>query len=258
MTTLIETRDRVRDFANKDNTVLPDSLVDQFLGWAADEAYYLLEIPPLERVITISKPTHPTFFNDQPDEDFSRVVVPEDTSRIISMMDVANPSRPNTYRDRYSYREFRDECYRRQGDPYIYTRVGNEYLFYPVLTDESALEIFYYARLADVKGERIDSASPQVLYYTDALGQDRRADNDNSYTPVGTTSTVGNWLRDQNFRVLLFGALYRAFDYLEENDGMERYLAKFQQEIQLQNSTENNRKNRGGSISMGFDDRNLL
>ena len=42
---------------------------------------------------------------------------------------------------------------------------------------------------------------------------------------------VPNWLRDENERVVLMGALAEAFFYLQENEESQKYAALFQAEI---------------------------
>ncbi len=48
MATYNELVDMVRDWANRDVSVLPDSIIQSCLRYTADEAYRTLEIPPLE------------------------------------------------------------------------------------------------------------------------------------------------------------------------------------------------------------------
>ena len=259
MTTLVKLRNMVRDFTNKDSEVLPDTIVDDFLGWAADEIFNTLEIPPFEKVITISKAGNASFFTaDIEAENFTRVVVPDDLTRFIAVTDVSSPSDPKVFQDRYSYRSFRDESFHRSGDYNIFCRQGGQLLLFPELSDDASLEIFYYSRLVDLKGERIDSATPRVLYYIDENAAARRADDDSIYTPVGTTTAISNWLRDQNTRMVVFGACKYAMEYLEEPDGIANYTQKFSHEMDVQNRAEKNRVTRGGSVTLGFNDHNLL
>ena len=65
-------------------------------------------------------------------------------------------------------------------------------------------------------------------------------------TPSGQTLTVTtvtryginvpNWLREENERVVLFGALQEAFTYLQEEDQAAKYLQLFFQEIEELNA----------------------
>ena len=61
-----------------------------------------------------------------------------------------------------------------------------------------------------------------------------------------------HWLRDTNEKVLLFGALHQAFDYLDEADQSGKYKAKFEQEIQKLNKEDMDRMNSGGNINVNF------
>ena len=60
------------------------------------------------------------------------------------------------------------------------------------------------------------------------------------------------WLRDVNEKALLFGALYQAFDYLDENEQTGKYKSKFEQEIYKLNQEEMMRMNSGGNININF------
>ena len=69
---------------------------------------------------------------------------------------------------------------------------------------------------------------------------------------------VPNWLRDENQKVILFGALYHAFDYLQDPQEAQRFLAKFQGEMEQLRKEEMMRKTSGGNIQMHFNGRGLI
>ena len=60
------------------------------------------------------------------------------------------------------------------------------------------------------------------------------------------------WLRDENEKALLFGALYQAFDYLDENEQTGKYKSKFEQEIYKLNQEDMMRMNSGGNVNINF------
>lgn len=253
MTTLVEFRRLVRDYANKGESALQDSVVDRSLKWAADDIYHVLDYPPFESVLTLRRTTHPQYFNDVEEEDFSRIVVPENFTKMISIMDTIEPARAIVYNSKLDYRSFRDDYSRNPFDNYIWTRQGGHFLIYPKLPENTCLELFMYRRLLDIKIERIDSAEPAVGYYTDINGATRRADTDAEYTPVGTTSAVFNWLRDSNEKALLFGALAHAFDVLEDEDMKQRWLLRFKEEIAMLSNEEHKRRTSGGNLVITYD-----
>ena len=87
-------------------------------------------------------------------------------------------------------------------------------------------------------------------------------------SPVTATETVNltgyygsltpNWLREQNERVVLFGALAEVFAYLQEDDQAQKYAQIFFQEIQELNDEDRMRKASGGNIQQNFNGRGLI
>ena len=69
---------------------------------------------------------------------------------------------------------------------------------------------------------------------------------------------VPNWLRDENERVLLMGALAEVFFYLQEDDEAQKYAALFLQEIQELNDEDRMRHASGGNIQVNFNGRGLI
>ena len=69
---------------------------------------------------------------------------------------------------------------------------------------------------------------------------------------------VPNWLREENERVLLMGALAEVFFYLQENDEAQKYAALFTQEIQELNDEDNMRDASGGNVQVNFNGRGLI
>ena len=71
-------------------------------------------------------------------------------------------------------------------------------------------------------------------------------------------SEVGHWLRDENERILLFGALTEAFIYLEEDTMIDKYKTLFELEIEELNREEKMRQAVGGNVSKNFNGRGLI
>lgn len=83
--------------------------------------------------------------------------------------------------------------------------------------------------------------------------------------PMGTTGSVQlfgnavpNWLRDENERVILMGALAEIFFYLQENEEGQKYSALFAAEVQELNSEDQMRNASGGNVQMNFNGRGLI
>jgi len=130
-----------------------------------------------------------------------------------------------------------------------YARKGNAVIFYPAAKLGDVYEIHYYRRLTDldarylVNQDNIDSGLA-VASTVDADGAvEYPASSGNYY--VGTE--VPNWLRDSNERVLLWGAVSHAFDYVGEDERSAKYATQQLQGIQELNQEEIQRKARGGS-----------
>ena len=69
---------------------------------------------------------------------------------------------------------------------------------------------------------------------------------------------VPNWLRDENERVVLMGALAEAFFYLQENEESQKYAALFQAEILELNKEDQMRHSSGGNVQVNFNGRGLI
>ena len=73
---------------------------------------------------------------------------------------------------------------------------------------------------------------------------------------IGTL--VPNWLRDQNERVLLMGALAELFAYVQEDDQAQKYLQVFKSEIAELNEEDAKRNASGGNLQVNFNGRGLI
>ena len=79
---------------------------------------------------------------------------------------------------------------------------------------------------------------------------------------TGTTMVYGNpvpnWLRDENERIILMGALAEAFFFLQENDEALKYAQLFTQEIQELNTENQMLHSSGGNVQVNFNGRGLI
>ena len=71
-------------------------------------------------------------------------------------------------------------------------------------------------------------------------------------------NSVPNWLKDENERVVLMGALAECFFYLQENDEAQKYAQLFTTEVQELNAEDVMRNASGGNIQMNFNGRGLI
>ena len=69
---------------------------------------------------------------------------------------------------------------------------------------------------------------------------------------------VGNWLKDQNERVLIWGALMNFGAFLDDEKMEARYEKKFLEDIQSLNNEERMRRAKGGNVQTNFNGRGLI
>lgn len=153
--------------------------------------------------------------------------------------------------------------------------------------NEEAFEIYYYRRLpalhahynvsaananlnlntvitemnpAPMAVSDTDEEIPTGILYQDAMGMFFDADTDPStLTEVMVYgNAVPNWLRDENERVILMGALAEIFFYLQENEEAQKYAQLFQMEIDELNKEDQMRNASGGNVQVNFNGRGLI
>ena len=69
---------------------------------------------------------------------------------------------------------------------------------------------------------------------------------------------AANWLRDQNERVLLMGALAECYAYLQDDDQAAKYLGLYQQEIEELNKEDSRRNSSGGNVQVNYTGSGLI
>jgi hypothetical protein len=106
-----------------------------------------------------------------------------------------------------------------------------------------------------------------LLYFNSATGTTAYAtQSDAQAADVGGTVTsayyigtlVPNWLRDQNERVLLMGALAEVFSFTQEDDQAQKYGTMFFNEIKELNDEDGKRNASGGNLQVNFNGRGLI
>ena len=326
--------DLVMDWANRDDSVLSESIVQSALRYAADEAYRKLEIPPLEHTTyyvlgeegdsltfvnnsntveapnvnlgLIDRTTEPNFRVNR-----SRLRVPGDAVSFIHirsygqverddmdrvMVDTSGTPEVTQTRDsgivfnektdvRTYYDFFADKT-----STSFWTRHGNELLVAGDISGGTVLELHYYRRLPALDARLaltvdevnalgayvgpIPNSNDQITVGTETYEAISTAEyvaltnlEQRTYillenVPVGntlenfpyvrSTTLTSNWLRDQNERALLFGALYHVFDYLQEDDQAQKYLARFYESLSELNDEERNRRASGGNVQINY------
>ena len=89
-------------------------------------------------------------------------------------------------------------------------------------------------------------------------------DDNADITFSNTTSTkyignlVSNWLRDENERVLLMGALTEIFAYVQDDDQSGKYKQLFNEEVLELNNEDATRNASGGNIQVTYNGRGMI
>ena len=196
-----------------------------------------------------------------------------------------------TFNDIYAERYNDAAVWTRQGNCILLApAVGNAGTNYGStgVGQEETIELYYYRRLPalharfDVSAANanlnlntttmptLDPTGISSLTDMNALeyipsGTLNIADGMYSDPAMGTTGTVTvygepvpNWLRDENERVVLMGALAELFFYLQENEEANKYAQLFSQEIAELNNEDQMRNASGGNVQVNFNGRNLI
>jgi len=279
----------IRDWANRDVSVLSNSVVSRCLNYAADEAYKTLRVPPLEFTATYvvngtQEEITAASSADIPDIGPSAfqgggnvlsIIAPTDMIEVIYIRnaDIGNKNVGIVYNEKVDSRTFNDG-FTQTKDFHFYTRIGNSFKLHGNFKRGDEVDVHYYRRLPglddkysatfinwvsglgtlDIGGSATTYANASSPNNTETYFNNRIAANSSYW--VGNLSS--NWLRDENERILLFGALKQVFIYLNDNPEIEKYQALFDGQIKALNTEETARKARGGNLAISFSGTNLI
>lgn len=280
---------KVRDWSNKpDVNTIPTSVIEDCLSYSADECYRLLRIPPLEETVT-----YVVSANDNTGEPnsngylaYTSFAIPEDLTQFIYIR-VVDSSNQETI----MFNEVTDK--RTFFDPYAETYSSNYWMWQdgkifikPQQAVGTRIEVHYYKRLPDLYAlysvipinyliGLSDAAQPYLnlvesggtnLYFSTANSVTKcfasYAEAAVYATPVTTKMYTGkevpNWLRDQNSRILIWGALYNLGAYLIDDVMEKRYQTKFIEGIESLNKEEKWRRSLGGNVQINVNTGGLI
>ena len=256
MATYTQLVDQIRSWSNRDAEILPSATIKQFINFAADNVYRELRIPPLEYVQTYTS-----------DTEGCRLAVPSDAIEFIQLRlkDAANSLTGYTvYGPKSDIRSFYTETTTKYGDHY-YTREADDLIVHPNFRDSEVIELYYYRRLPEMDARYLitdtDNATTIANYATlvsSLSASDRANDPDilNTQFTYRGNAYVGNlvphWLRDQNEKLILFGALAEAFTYLDEPAQAQSYQQRFMMEQAKLANEEHRRQYMGGNIQVHY------
>ena len=240
---------KVRDWANRDSAILTDSLVSDFLDYSADTCYRELRIPPLE--YTYQYPTIVTAGE-------TSLQLPPDLTEFIMFKVKNSAGKSLVFDQKLDLRSFTDK-YTAVGSG-SFTRKGQNLEFSPAAEVGDVYELHYYRRLFDldatyvINQNNIDVGNTTVASVGDAGAVEFPASSGSYYTG----NEVYNWLRDDNERMLLWGALHHAHEYLGSDDQSAKYLQKQMMAIDELNREEKRRRVSGASNMVTYEVSELL
>lgn len=236
---------KVRSWVNRDENILTNDLVGNFLDYSADYCYRNLRIPPLE---------HTFVYNaiDSETEGEDSILLPSDLSELIQFSKVNNQSERTVFNERLSLAAMQDKDFNKINANFA--RKGRALVFEPKAEIGDRFEVYYYRRLPDldavylVNQANINAGLCTIAESGDAGAVEFPASSGTFYTG----NEVPNWLRDDHERMLLWGAVAHALDYIGEDERAAKFFAKQKEAIVELNAEETKRKVNGGSMVASY------
>ena len=259
---------KVYDWSNRDISALPTQIVRDTLRYAADKSYRTLRIPPLEQVFNYTTLTADTSLGST--FPVFRFPIPGDLIEFIQIRqtDEANNGLSLVFNEKADIRTFRDAYSEKYNDYAYWTRErGNVLLSGFEITEATNIELYYYRRLPALNAQYSLTLANLNLGNLQTSADVTIPVRDPVYTAAELATFVADgavgrevpqWLRDENERIVLFGALTECFAYLQEDDQAQKYGTLFYEEIKELNDEERMLRASGGNVQMNFNGRGLI
>ena len=280
----------VRDWSNKDEEVVSDAVIQDSLQYAADKAYRTLRVPPLENVAVFvdsdDSLTNATVAGTNLNPSRTEIQVPQDLVEIISIKET--DSAGNTIRvfnEKLDPRTFFDPFAERYTNNNYFTRERNILYLSPGfgfsnLGTAANIEVYYYRRLPALNskyavtvlnfnaGLLTTTGGTTPLYFVngntttayatqaEATAADTGGAGTNTVNYIGID--VPHWLRDENERILIYGALAQIFAFTQDDAQASKYDKLFYGEIRELNEEDKLRQSSGGNVQMNFNGRGMI
>lgn len=279
---------KVRDWSAKpEANTIPDTVIASCLSYAADDCYQILRIPPLERTITYAV----ELADNSTTEDHTSFNIPSDLIEFAYLRELPQSNgRSAVFNEITDKRTFYD-AYSEKYNTYNWMWQDDKIFVHPQLEVGTTLEINYYRRLpaldalysavavnyltglsdGDQPYLTVGIGSDTPLYFA-GVGAAKQVfeilADATAYgltQPITTVTTqyyvgkeVPHWLRDENERMLIWGALFNLGAYLFDDIMEKRYEKKFKENLADINSEEKRRRARGGNVRMNFNTGGLI
>ena len=268
--------DMIHTYTNRDATVLPNDLIKNFADMASDDVYRKLRIPPLEA----------TFTYDPLIAAGSLIGIPGDTIEFIQLrkLDSTTLDVCEVYNARSDIRSFYIDNMSKYDGNY-YTREVNDLVVHPEMEIGDVMQLHYYKRLPSIyaryslTGENValglmytgvdqttvqdavEAAEPGAFEADpDLLAQITYASGSDADIPQGwyLGALAGNWLRDENLKMVLYGTQAEAYVYLKDAEKAQNFFALRDAEIEDLNTEAKLRAVRGGVAQTHYSGGHLL
>jgi len=280
----------VRNWCNRDEEVVSDAIIQDCLKYAADKAYRTLRVPPLENVAVYESSLLTTATTTgQSGLTITELQLPFDLIEFIQIKELDSEGKAlRVFNEKLDIRTFNDVNAEKYSNMNYWSRQRNVLLLTPGFNSTgqaNSIEMLYYRRLPALDalyavtvlnynagfltttgaGSGVEGSA--LLYFNSATGTTAYAtQSDAQAADVGGTVTsayyigtlVPNWLRDQNERVLLMGALAEIFSFTQEDDQAQKYGTMFFNEIKELNDEDGKRNASGGNLQVNFNGRGLI
>ena len=280
----------VRSWANRDEEVVSDAIIQDSLQYAADKAYRTLRIPPLENIAVFNNTddalTNATVAASNLNPSRTELQVPQDLVEIIHIKETdANGNTVRVFNEKLDTRTFFDPTTEKYTNNNYFTRERNVIMISPGFNDSnlgvaSNIEVYYYRRLPALNskyavttlnysaGFLTTTGGTTPLYFVngntatayttqaEATAADTNSAGTNSANYIGID--VPHYLRDENERILLYGALAQIFAFTQEDEQAVKYDKLFYGEIKELNDEDKQRQASGGNVQVNFNGRGLI
>jgi hypothetical protein len=276
----------VRDWSNRDSEAVSDAVIKDCLKYAADRSYRTLRVPPLENIVTYEKAelTAATTQGNALLPSRTEIQLPTDLVEFIQIREVdANDQTVRVFNEKVDIRTFNDP-YANRGTSYWAREKTSVYLA-PGFADASVLgtpekiKLYYYRRLPALNATytvnvlnfnagfltETGLTTDEPLYIVTTNNVETAYANvadvptgDTYVTKYYVGNLVYNWLRDDNEKVLLYGALAELFAYSQDEEQNQKYTNLFFKEIAELNDEDANRNASGGNLQVNFNGRGLI
>ena len=275
----------VRNWCNRDADVVSDAIIKDCLKYAADKTYRTLRIPPLENVVSYEKTALETATaKGQNGLTITELKLPSDLIEFIQIRELDSDKKAiRVFNEKLDIRTFNDVNAEKYSNMNYWSRQKDLLMLTPGFNNTgtaNTVELLYYRRLPAL--DALYAVTPlnytvgfltttggttalffvngntEVAYATqaEATAADTGGAGTNSVNYIGTL--VPNWLRDQNERIILFGALTEIFAFIQEDDQAQKYAAMFVAEISELNNEDEKRNASGGNLQVNFNGRGLI